>query len=128
MDENRKKINWLELAFALFVMVGLAGHFYSLVNSMYIVNNGFPQEVREGVAIKLAVEFAKGNNPYSIAYNECNVPIINHYGWFTGFFLSIFIRIVNLFTVARPEIICVLVTLGVIAIGCAAMWFAESYQ
>ena len=119
-----RKHGWLELLLAVMALAGGITRLRTLYEGMYVINHGLPQEFREGVTVKLAAEFAKGNNPYSIAYNELHVPVINHYGWFTGFFLSIFIRIAKLFTIARPQIICTLVTLGVIAIGCLAMWMA----
>ena len=119
-----RKHGYLEMILTIIALVEGITRFHALYDAMYVVNHGLPQELREGVAVKLAVEFAKGNNPYSVAYNEINVPIINHYGWFTAFFLSIFLRVAKIFTIARPEIICTLVTLGIIAIGCLAMWGA----
>ena len=124
INNKFRKHSFIEIILAVIALAGLIKNLYYLYDSMYVVNHGLPQELREGVTVKIAVEFAKGNNPYSVEYNELNVPVINHYGWFTAAFLSIFIRIGKIFTLARPEIICTIVTLGVIAMGCVAVWAA----
>ena len=124
INNKIRKHSILEIILATIALVGLIKNLYILYDSMYVVNHALPQELREGVTVKLAVEFAKGNNPYGIEYNELNVPVINHYGWFTAAFLSVFIRVGKIFAFARPEVICTIVTLGVVAMGCMALWIA----
>lgn len=79
----------------------------------------WPQEFREMATVKLANDFSKGINPYSIDLLQADdLPVINNmYGFLVPLVMSLFISVLREISCISALQICELVTLGVEVIG-----------